>query len=804
MTPSAPFVQQIGALIVLLFGSIVIAFLPLSLLHYVYRKKRRRLRGQEFIQRTKLQLQKQQSSSTLNDESGKGHMPLNGKDRQTSSRRTSKQNVSSTSVQCDSHSSQCNSHSGLLYQQQQQHSETALASTMTIPSMALELIRSLDGGLLLATLFLILLPQLRLNFESFMSVHVNPSKTRTSYSSNSLPLTSTLNRSLDLFGADMTANLLNARQVALHQEDLQTSHIIASKSTSPVPLVELILCLAFFAIHFIEEFTQLCLRYRKYFWACNSSVVYSSANGRCEFSSLDYRISRTKRFLIDCSRKTSSTVSTGDSTSGTASSRTSNNASPTRSNELANNVRKKISFITDMPTIDKEIIKDNDQSNKLTINNGNKIENESAEDLVCANHNLDSLQLYPEQGINQDYEPNSLLSASSSSCLPSYYWPPTVGFNTTAQTSQSDSHIYNEPYCPPKTDPYNKQQQQQHDSQQLDQVNAINLAKHGPFHHHPTCIYHQYCCHNHDQQQYHQHQPTTSSSSSPSSENESNQTSLTIQSPIFTKIFLPHTTLATSTPALYICEGILIAIQPTISMLWLMLIVVLVHKLVTGLMVSFELHEKTAGRQRQLPFSTTFLFILLPIVGYLCVVLLDGFFILKRKDREKSMPDGTVITDNANVQLAAIKVILFAVSAATLLHLVLLIIQRNLVQLQPQLQSRIPSNQSSSVPYHPKFAKQSNNNNNNNNHNHNHHHHQSNDKMLFNKNIGQSSLGKNRIGENSGVGQSVENFAQYQQFDQEIVTNPPRYGVLHHFTMYTGFIIILLAIAFLNMDRLKM
>lgn len=265
-------------------------------------------------------------------------------------------------------------------------------------------------------------------------------------------------------------------------------------------------------------------------------------------------------------------------------------------------------------------------------------------------------------------------------------------------------------------------------------------------------------------------------------------------------------------------------------MLWLMLAVILVHKLVTGLLVSFELHEKTTGRQRQLPPPTTFLFTVLPLAGYLTVLLINGFFVLRQQERQATaVVSGTEgastvrsstssSTDHSPIEMAAIKVILVAVASATVLHLVLLIIQRNLAHFQPQLQFRKSKAQlgvhlSSVGPFHQQQSEQ----------------HLTTSKTTSNSNPSPPS--KNNLQQTSNsnkepssslptatlsqvpmcamssqdplVQTSLSGPQLTVNLDPEIVTNPPRYGVLHHFTMYTGFILVLMAIAFLNMKSFK-
>lgn len=487
MSSGVSLVHQIGALLLLALGSLAIAFLPLSLLHVVYRKKRRRLREEELqLQRSRQQQQQQKiatlSSSAPSTSAGVHHHPElgitpNKADNEKRQQKKAPDNsggggsdgrsrrrsfianwfgldaaslaigdphslAASRTLSSRSRSSGSfagangNGSGGSLYQH---FSEVALASTLAIPSIILELIRSLDGGLLLAALFLILLPQLRTSFDTFMSVHVNGGGVKLTGTKpfQTLPLTANETAGEANLTSGAASILISQaaamRQAAEAEAAVQSAHFIATKSVSPVPLVELILCLAFFALHFIEEFAQLCLRYRKYFWACNSSLVYSSSSGTCEsFSSLDYRLSRTKRFLIDCSRKTSSstlTTTTANTSARTSPQTISNNDDVSRTAALSQQLKIQFSVVTEKDDesgggnrIATENLQQQRQQQMQT--EVKKVSETSAEedeelDTVCENHGLqDSLQLYGHLGHSQqhqnhnqaDFEPNSFLT----------------------------------------------------------------------------------------------------------------------------------------------------------------------------------------------------------------------------------------------------------------------------------------------------------------------------------------------------------------------------------------------------------
>lgn len=393
MSSGVSILHQTGALFILALGSLAIAMVPLSLLHVVYRKKRRRLREDELLKRSQTgsvhpelnitpsnHINHAQTRENSNGSFMAGWFGFENRWAQHRPSRDSARTLSSRSSNASS-----------LYQHV---SEVALASTLAIPSIVLELIRSLDGGLLLGALFLILLPQLRSTFDAFMQMHVQSGKTTSTTHFQTLPLLAN--------GTFNLSSLIDAHHAARKAEaEAQSAQLVATKTISPVPLVELILCLAFFALHFTEEFAQLCFRYRKYFWACNSAVVYSSSNGTCELSSLDYRISRTKRFLIDCSRKTSST--SGSTTAPSPS------HSPTAATANA-------FVVTEATTkVDTRTTEGQTEAKTLAESSAGVLASEKATldelDQVVENHNLqDSLQLYPQNGQHQgDYEPNSLL-----------------------------------------------------------------------------------------------------------------------------------------------------------------------------------------------------------------------------------------------------------------------------------------------------------------------------------------------------------------------------------------------------------
>ena len=136
--------------------------------------------------------------------------------------------------------------------------------THIIHNIIIEFLRSFDCGLLLATFFLHLIPYSRKTFE--------------------------------LFFLHMSAN--NIKSLVLVRTDF-----VDTFEYKGIPFVELMVCLSFFGIYFCEEFIQTCLKYRKYYWFHNSTIIYS--NQSSDFASLDYRLNKTRHYLISCSRKTS-------------------------------------------------------------------------------------------------------------------------------------------------------------------------------------------------------------------------------------------------------------------------------------------------------------------------------------------------------------------------------------------------------------------------------------------------------------------------------------------------------------------
>jgi hypothetical protein len=141
-------------------------------------------------------------------------------------------------------------------------------------NVIIELIRSFDCGIIIAFLFLHLIPQTRKSFELFF-----------------VQLSATNRRSLRVVRTDFGETY----------------------EYRGIPFIELMICLSFFGIYFIEEFIQTCLRYRKYYWFSNANIMYS--NGIYDFHSLNYRLNKTRDYLITCSRKTSEVtpVSNGNS-----------------------------------------------------------------------------------------------------------------------------------------------------------------------------------------------------------------------------------------------------------------------------------------------------------------------------------------------------------------------------------------------------------------------------------------------------------------------------------------------------------
>ena len=137
-----------------------------------------------------------------------------------------------------------------------------------IHNIIIEFLRSFDCGLLLATLFLQLIPMSRKSFE--------------------------------LFFLQMSAT--NVKTLVLVRTDFVDAH-----DYKGIPFVELMICLSFFGIYFCEEFIQTCLKYRKYYWFSHSNIIYS--NQSSDFASLDYRLNKTRHYLISCSRKTSGVTS---------------------------------------------------------------------------------------------------------------------------------------------------------------------------------------------------------------------------------------------------------------------------------------------------------------------------------------------------------------------------------------------------------------------------------------------------------------------------------------------------------------
>lgn len=745
--------HQIGALSVLFTISMLIAFCPLLILRWFYKRKKRRLRR-------------------LNNNNNNNNQ-LNGMKNSLSP---------SSSI-----------------------SDMAIACTLQISDVVVNLLRSLNGGLLLASLFLIFIPQLRSNFDTLMNSYVYKSQYGYHHQQqqqhhgsnfNSLmhmpePEPYILNRRNDshvnlVFNDEFSINNdtepTNRDKFANVNSEKKYSHLnnIFALKFSPIPIVEVILCLAFFTLYFVEEFIQLCFRYRKYFWAFNSTVVISSSDVHCNYTSLDYRINCTKRFLIDCSRKTfttsnysssGSSSSTNDgrkdcertcfdrSTPITMMSSNDNNSTNYQQNYHIDKMIMIPGFASTMtkvnPLVQNEFFT-NERSNEQNGDDMNaepikqqQQPTQQYESLNLSNNN-DGNHLVDGQNFVNHNEPQSLLS-NSSAHLPSYYWQQQPEFNMIAnncshhhqpstldenlhlnifnnkskQNHDSDHHHHN--HCQHHLLPHDLSEfnhnPKANDAVEDDvkkirlnaDINTINKLKSIDFNDHDeeekfssevkqkskwiskrtmqespnesdnrtVCCFCN-CC-NCCSQHYH-HSNAISSTKTDKMFDDNSTTSGSMSGQTLAKIFLPDTTQLNNMPALYIGEGILIAIQPSIALLWLMLFVILMHKMANGLAMANELHYRTTGRQRNLPSSTIFMFTSLPSLGCLSVIVANILIYWKinldfatasfSKMNQQQHHQSNHTTIALPLELVILKVILVSLSAATLLHLIMLTIQQ--------------------------------------------------------------------------------------------------------------------------------
>ncbi|KAH9421925.1 uncharacterized protein LOC142645579 [Dermatophagoides pteronyssinus] len=931
--------HQIGALSVLFSFSMLIAFCPLLILRWFYKRKKRRLRR------------------------------LNNNNNQ--------QNEMKNSFSPSSPSSSSSSISDL-----------AIAHTLHVPEVIVNSIRSLNGGLLLATLFLIFIPQLRINFDTLMNSYVYKSQLGYDHhyqrdsEFNSLihmpePEPFIRDQKNDsqvdvVFDDDLSINTNNTE--TMHTEkftnvnsDKSYSHLnnILVSKFSPIPIVEVILCLAFFALYFIEEFTQLCFRYRKYFWALNSTVVLSSSDGQCNYTSLDYRINCTKRFLIDCSRKTftaSNYSSSGSSSStndgvGDGCERTCS----TPSTMMSSNDNNSANYHQHYHHMDKMMMIPGFTSTMTKINP--LVQNESFTNEQSDEQNIDDINVHPikQEPTNQNNslklslnkqnnndlvvdknfvnhnEPQSLLS-NSSAHLPSYYWqqqpeydmianhcphhqPSTIDenlhlniFNDKFKYNHHSHHHHHHNHNHHSHHNHNHRCQHHllpYDSSDANQIPKVNdVAEDNDENYEQICRLHKIDqfksmdLNDHDEEkfspklkqksesvtkrkdekslnnccccscccnccsQFYDHSNVIPTMNTETKFDSSSTASGLINNQTLEKIFLPNTTQSTNMPALYIGEGILIAIQPSVPLLWLMLFVILMHKMANGLAMANELHYRTTGRQRNLPSSTILMFTSLPSLGCLSVIVaniliywkinLDFATVSIRINQQQHHHHHSNHTTTAlPLEFVILKVILVSLSAATLLHLIMLTIQqRNYNYWSTTMNTknnRYSMGQSSSMKIDNKKQKKLSSKNEgkerkfnrkqpttklNSSYSSNSH---NNGRIFQNSTpiIGPTSIlttlskeqqkflsmtisstasrseSKDDTNNNNNdmpitidIDQNITNKSDYENGTYTNNDNIPiitinKNNVLHYFIMYSGFIIILMAIAFLNFKNFK-
>jgi hypothetical protein len=135
-----------------------------------------------------------------------------------------------------------------------------------------------------------------------------------------------------------------------------------------------------------------------------------------------------------------------------------------------------------------------------------------------------------------------------------------------------------------------------------------------------------------------------------------------------TKVYLPQLTLATSMPILAISEGIVIASQENFDIFWMSFAVLLFHKIITAFVISFEIYEKTD--RKMMPITSLISFSFLPAIGFFIVMFNNLIFI---EDFNRSVCE----------------MIFSSISAATLLHIILLCVRNNYIQFLAPLKNGI-------------------------------------------------------------------------------------------------------------------
>lgn len=712
LTPPTHLVHQTIVLVTLMIASVILAYLPLISLHYFHRQKRR------------AKFKHEQRASVPRD----GH---NAK----------------TFHWMNQANVRMMSNAGGQYAEEY---STANDFSLNVPTILVEFVRSFDAGLLLAALFLIFIPQLRTSFDTFVLAHVSTAKLSVPLEMVQPMVNSSLvatNISIATTATTTLSPMLTKQIESVHRQQDETNYTATSHKDSPIPLVELILCLSFFALNFAEEFSKMCLKYQKYFWACNSSVVHGSSTEQCDFTSLDYRLNKTKNFLITCSRRTFSTSTSNSSENKLNRTTTNNNKSTTVVDDTSGRQQKttikmKISHHSDAIVDD-----DDDAVNATTQSKSHPFHEDS-------------------------FETTSFSSRNSSIEYPSYYFNTKLSKTNVHFAQQLTSKMGKDNNNARSAEPIASTSQQHaneivddrynslydHDASYLDSITNTNLDSHQ------------------QQQQQHQHSETPSN--------------------LFTKIFLPNTTFATCMPTRYLCEGILLAIQPNSSMLWLMLSVIIVHKLVIALSVSFELYEQTSGNQKYLPTATMVTFIFFPLLGYVTVMAVNAILAMRQRQLSSSNEGGGGGDDkNAyhsmstafQLEVAAVRMILISLSTAALLHFLLIVVQKT------QCPSRLHQTRSQPKTSYADSATISSSGTSTS----------TSTTPCSTSTFGFLFMNKNRKHpEQSSNNMAGDNYRTppptVGNFDREIVSNPPRYSVLHLFIMYIGFIVILLILAFIN------
>ena len=373
-------------------------------------------------------------------------------------------------------------------------------SNLILNPFYIELFRSFNCGMLLSVLFLHLIPIARKHFHIFF----------------------------------IKFNNVNIKNEILIK-NISTDHF----EYRGIPCVELIICITFFTIYFVEEIVKLIFHHKKYYWFHSikpKGINYIHCGDyNCALASLDYRLNKTKSYLITCSRKTS------------------------RHNSATNSY---------------------DSFNCHCANN--TIRCETSE---ISHDSLEDFSLPPLSSSTPT--PRSCSTPTPRSC--STPTPRSCSTPTPRSCSTPTPRSCSISNC-------------------------------------------------------------NSSLDSPSYWNTMNDNKAV-------NVYLPQLTLSASMPVYSVLEGIVIASQDTISLIWLMFFVILLHKITTSIVLSLQYLSQT--NSKTIPTLTLIMFSLLPIIGFFIVFLSNTFY-------------------HSSFTKCVIQLIFSSLSCGVVLHIVFLCMRQNL------------------------------------------------------------------------------------------------------------------------------